>query len=192
MGLILSSRDFYSENARRVILEHLPKPLEECRVLFLPNEKASRKVIRSERFYDRLSAIGFDRPKITVLDYYEAEKYRDLELDVIYAAGGNTFQTLERLRSHGFADAVVDYVRRGVTYVGGSAGAHIVSKNVEHVLRYDANPTGVTDFTGLGLFDGIFICHFCEERRAHFEQLQAEGRYRVVALGNDDAIAVDL
>ena len=41
MKLILSSRDFLNDNSRKVIMDNLPKKIEECKVLFIPNEKAN-------------------------------------------------------------------------------------------------------------------------------------------------------
>ena len=45
MRLILSSRDFRGEQSRACILRNLPRPIAECRVLFIPNEKATAESI---------------------------------------------------------------------------------------------------------------------------------------------------
>lgn len=191
MRLILSSCDFHNPHSRSVILAHLPKPITQCRVLFIPNERASAQAIRSERFILRLMNCGFSRENITILDYYHAERYADLALDVIYMAGGNTFATLRRLRMHGFDSALAAYIRTGVTYIGGSCGAHIVSKDIAHLSVYDPVPADMTDFHGLSLFDGICICHFGQERRAHYEALVKSSPFPVFPLTNEDALVVD-
>ena len=191
MKLILSSCDFHNPCSRQCILDNLDKPLDRCRVLFVPNETASRKAIHSGKFHQRLHELGFSEKNITVLDYYEAERYADLDIDLLYVSGGNTFQIIHRLRKHHFDEAIVQYVKQGVTYIGGSAGAHIVSKDISHVLAYDTNPNGITDFRGLALFNGILICHFCEERRPHYEELRAKNRYPVYPLTNDDSLVIE-
>ena len=43
MKLILSSCDFINENSKQVILDNLDKKLSECKVLFIPNEKATKE-----------------------------------------------------------------------------------------------------------------------------------------------------
>ena len=48
MKLILSSCDFRNEKSRDVILTNLPKPIEQCRLLFIPNEKATFEAIRNK------------------------------------------------------------------------------------------------------------------------------------------------
>lgn len=80
-----------------------------------------------------------------------------LEIDVIYISGGNTFATLDRIRKAHFDVEIKRYVENGATYIGGSAGAHIASINIEHVTKYDSNTPCMTDFNGLGLLDGILI-----------------------------------
>lgn len=191
MKLILSSCDFRNERSRQCILDQLGRPLDRCRVLFVPNEKADRRAIRSGKYELRLQECGFSRENITILDYYDAENYKDRDIDAVYISGGNTFQTLYRLRKHGFDRALIRYVQNGAVYIGGSAGAHIASRNIEHVLRYDSNPNGITDFAGLGLFDGILICHYTEERRAHYEELRRTSPYPVTTLTNEESLLIE-
>ncbi len=191
MKLILSSCDFKNENSKQFILDNIPKPLNEIKVLFMPDDCASKKEILSDKFYDRLVSFGFKRENITVLNYYDAESFKNLDIDMLYLSGGNTFSVLHRIRKHGFDKAMTDYIKNGVIYVGGSAGAHLVSANIEHVLKYDQNTIGITDLSGLNLFDGILICHFSNERKAHFEALKAEGKYKVAALTNDDSLLIE-
>ncbi|MBQ8303911.1 MAG: Type 1 glutamine amidotransferase-like domain-containing protein [Clostridia bacterium] len=191
MKLILSSCDFKNEKSKKFILNNIPKPLNEIKVLFMPDDCASKKEILSNKFYDRLVSYGFKRENITVLNYYDADSFKNLDIDMLYLSGGNTFSVLHRIRKHGFQTAMIDYIKNGVIYVGGSAGAHIVSANLEHVLKYDQNTAQITDFSGLNLFDGILVCHFTNERQAHFEALKAEGKYKVAALTNDDSLLIE-
>ena len=190
MKLILSSCDFRNEKSQSVILTHLPKPIGECRLLFIPNEKATFEAIHSEKFYRRMQDFGFVRENIAVFDYYNPSEYFGLDIDVLYISGGNTLKTLDRIRKSGFDKEIIRYIQSGVTYIGGSAGAHIVTKDVSHVTRYDDAPEDMTDMSGLGLFDGILICHFTPERQAHYEQLLQENQYKVYTLSDEDSIVV--
>ena len=190
MKLILSSCDFHNENSRNCILENLPKRIENCRVLFIPNEKASKKAIRSEKFYERLKEYGFARDNILVFDYYDAASFFNLDIDVIYISGGNTFQTFDRIKKRDFDTEIIKYIKNGVTYIGGSAGAHIVSKNIEHVLNYDENTANMSNFSALAMTKNIFICHFDESRKPHLDALRAKGEYNVIALTNDQSVVI--
>jgi peptidase E len=191
MHLILSSCDFQNENSRKSIIKNLGIPIEMCKVLYIPNEKATLNLIQSDLYNNRVQEFGFQKENVTVFNYYDSNCYINLQIDAIYISGGNTLKTLDRLKKCGFDKAIINYVNIGVTYIGGSAGAHIASKNVEHIIAFDGNETGVTDFEGLGLFDGILFCHYTEARKKYYEEALLKNKYKVYALTDDDAIIIN-
>lgn len=191
MHLILSSTDFNNETVRAAIMKELPKAAEDCTVLFFPSEKASNKDVKSAKFKKWLETYGFTRANVTVFNKNTPEKYEGLTVDAVYVGGGNTFAMLKTMRETGFDKEIIRLVKDGALYIGGSAGAHIASKNVEHVQVFDENAVGLTDFNGLALFDGILFCHFCEERKPYFEKAKAENGYNVFTLNDDEYIIVN-
>ena len=191
MKLILSSCDFINENSRKVILDNLDKDLSEYKVLFIPNEKATEEKINSNKYYDRLKEDGFNnREKIYIFDESRPYDFKNLDIDLIYVSGGNTFATLDKLRKSHFDKEIIDYVKNGVIYIGGSCGAHIVSSDIRHVEAFDENYVGMKDFKGLGLFDGILICHYDKSRERKYEEA-LNGKYKVYKLTNDDSIVIE-
>ena len=55
MRLILSSNDFSRPDTRQCILDHLNVPLRNCRLLYIPNEKASADITpEAVIFHDKL------------------------------------------------------------------------------------------------------------------------------------------
>lgn len=190
MKLILSSCDFRNDNARKTIIDNLSKPISQCKLLYIPNEKATFETIHSDRYYLRMEEFGFLRNNVYVFDYYNSDEFLNLDIDVLYISGGNTFATLDRLRNCNFESEIIRYIKNGVIYIGGSAGAHIASQNIEHVSAFDPVPEGMTEFSGLGLFDGILICHYTEERKDLYDRLKADGKYKIYALTNDDSLVV--
>lgn len=192
MKLILSSCDFRNEKSQQCIVDNLDKPISECRLLYIPNEKAQYEDIHSKKYYLRMQEFGFLRENTIVFDYYNPTEYSNLDIDVIYISGGNTFATLNRIKESGFDKEIIRLVRSGVTYIGGSAGAHIASKNIEHVKNFDIPPKDVTDFDGLGLFDGVLVCHYTDERRSIYEELKLKSEYDVYKLADDESIVITL
>ncbi|MBQ8836759.1 MAG: Type 1 glutamine amidotransferase-like domain-containing protein [Clostridia bacterium] len=190
MKLILSSCDFRNENSKRVILENLPKPINECKLLFIPNEKATLDAIKSGKYHNRMTEFGFSKENVTVFNYYAPKDFCGLDIDVIYVSGGNTLKTLHRIRNSVFDKELVRYVKSGVTYIGGSAGAHIVTQDVSHVSTYDPAPEGMSDYHGLGLLDGILICHYSESRKELYDKLVSEGK-KVYVLTDDESLVID-
>lgn len=191
MKLILSSCDFRNESSRQAIIDNLDKPINECRLLFIPNEKATYEAIHSEKYYLRMQEFGFDKDNIRIFDYYNPKRFIGLDIDVIYISGGNTFATLKRIKDCGFDREIIRYVKSGVIYIGGSAGAHIATQNIEHIAAFDSIPDGMNDFNGLGLLDGILICHYTIERKELYDKLISENKYKVYALSDDDSLIIN-
>ncbi len=187
MKLILSSCDFMNENSKKVILENINKNLSDCKILFIPNEK--NKTV--EKYYHRLEKDGFsNKENIYIFDEKHPNKYRNLNIDLIYIGGGNTFATIQKLRKCNFLQTLSDYIKSGVTYIGGSCGAHIVTKNISHVEGFDNNEVGLTEYDGLGFLDGIIIPHYDDSRKEKANKLINEGKYNVYLLTNDDSIVI--
>ena len=189
MRLILSSRDFGGDASRSAILRQLSKPLHACRTLFVPNERATHERIAGGLYHARLQKYGFNPALVAVFDEASDTGYASLPLDLIYISGGNTFATLDELRKTGLDRVIENHVRRGVIYIGGSAGAHIASKDVSHVLEADENAVGLSDFRALGLLNGVLICHYTEARRPWLERARL-GAYPVYALTDGDTLVV--
>ena len=135
----------------------------------------------------KLTKYGFDPTLVTVFDEASDVDCASLPLDLIYISGGNTFATLDKLRKTGLGRVIENYVRRGVIYIGGSAGAHIASMDVSHVLEVDENAVGLSNFRALGLLNGVLICHYTEARRPLLEHARS-GAYPVYALADDDTL----
>ncbi|MBQ7338005.1 MAG: Type 1 glutamine amidotransferase-like domain-containing protein [Clostridia bacterium] len=190
MKLILSSCDFGNPKSAAFICDNLCKPLRDCRVLYFPNEKATPEKLKSGKYESRLCAFGFLRKNIHVADYFRSAPDVTPDVDLIYISGGNTFGTLKRIREAGYDRIIQNAVHRGVTYAGGSAGAHIACVDVAHVARYDTDTFGLTDFSGLGFYGGILVCHYTDARREDYEHLRRESPYHVVALADDESIVV--
>ena len=189
MRLILSSRDFGGDASRSAILRQLSKPLHACRTLFVPNERATHERIAGRLYHARLQKYGFNPALVAVFDEASDTDYASLPLDLIYISGGNTFATLDKLRKTGLDRVIENNVRRGVIYISGSAGAHIASKDVSHVLEADENAVGLSDFRALGLLNGVLICHYTEARRPWLERTRL-GAYPVYALTDGDTLVV--
>ncbi len=197
MKLILSSSDFINDCSKQVIMDNIDKELSDSKVLFIPNEKATKEKIESDKYYDRLYRDGFtNRANIYIFDETEVDEFRNLDIDLIYISGGNTFATLDKIRKCGFDKDIINYIKDGVTYIGGSCGAHIVTKNIEHLLELDDNYLNIKDYDALGLFDGIIIPHYNEEeynpelRKRVYDRLVNENKYNVYALTNADSLVV--
>ena len=190
--LLLSSMDFDNQNSRKIILENLPRDIKECKILYFPNEKFQHYNIVNRSYRDRLKKVGFAKNNIYVFDYDNPEVLGEPELDCIYIGGGNTFKTLQKIREAKADDMIIRYVKdRGATFIGGSAGAHIASRNIAHIKSFDEIPDGFDDFSGLGLFDGILICHYSHLRYPYKKAAEDEGKYKVYTIADDECLIIE-
>jgi len=164
--------------------------MSKCKVLYFPNEKVTPEKIKSGKYESRVAAFGFQKKNIYVANYFDPTPFFNLDIDVIYISGGNTFGTMKLIRDSGFDKAIVNYVQSGVVYIGGSAGAHIATADISHVAKYDKDTFGLTDFSGLGLYNGILICHYTEDRKEDLKQLYSLGNFTVTSLTDADSIIV--
>lgn len=191
MKLILSSCDFNNQYSKKIILDYLSKDLFDYKILFIPNEKATTEKINSNKYYNRLREIGFTKKdNIYIFDELNVENFRNLDIDLLYISGGNTFATLDKIRKCNFDKDIINYIKNGVIYIGGSCGAHIVTKNIEHVANFDENYIGMTDFCGLDLCDCILLCHYDESRKKIYNKLLSNSDYKIYKLTNDDSVVV--
>ena len=197
MKLILSSSDFINRHSKQVILNNIDKELSDNKVLFIPNEKATREKIKSDKYYDRLYRDGFTKKdNIYIFDETEVDRFKNLNIDLIYVSGGNTFATLDKIRKSSFDKDIINYINNGVIYIGGSCGAHIVTKNIKHLEKLDDNYLNIKDYDALGMFDGIIIPHYNEKgynpelRKQVYNKLINENKYKVYALTNDDSLVI--
>lgn len=79
------------------------------------------------------------------------------DFDLLFVGGGNTFDLLDHLMRHGFAEPVLRFVAAGGTFYGGSAGAILASANIGIAEIYDDNKTALTKLNGLGLIPGATV-----------------------------------
>ncbi|AKK03723.1 peptidase E [Corynebacterium epidermidicanis] len=82
-------------------------------------------------------------------------------VDAVYAAGGETFDLLNVLRTTGTFDLLKSKVEAGLTYIGTSAGSVIASPNIEYISPMD-NPgiaPDLHDYTGFGFVDISVVPH---------------------------------
>ena len=76
--------------------------------------------------------------------------------DYIYITGGNTFFLLQELKRSGADKIIVEEVNAGKLYIGESAGAMVVSPNIEYASAMDS----VKKAPALLAFDSLNLTEF--------------------------------
>ena len=82
--------------------------------------------------------------------------------DFIYVTGGNTFFLLQELKRTGADQIIAEQINSGKTYIGESAGAMVVSANIEYAKLMDpiAAAPHLMNYDALGLVDFYPVPHY--------------------------------
>lgn len=188
MKVILTSKVFGDKQATDNFLDNIDKDISLLKVLLVATPCLP---YGPEKYFNELIACGIKRENVVIFNHEEPRKYCDLDIDIVYVTGGNTFTGLKLVKDSGFDKEIIKYVNNGVIYVGRSAGAHIATKNIKHVLEFDLNEIGTTDYEGIGLVDGILVCHYNAEREGCYNRLINENKYNVYSLTNQEILVYD-
>lgn len=87
------------------------------------------------------------------------------EMDYIYVTEGNVFTILEYMRNEGIEEYIkAQRDKKNVTYIGSSAGAAIAGEDVKIAIDFDQFYARISDFRGLGFYEGIIIPHMTKEK----------------------------
>lgn len=127
-----------------------------------------------------------------------AEEIQDKlhENDFIYITGGNTFFLLQELKRTGADKIMKEEVNKGKLYIGESAGAMVVSHNIEYAQKMDSmkKAPNLTQYEALGLVDFYPLPHF---ESAPFKKIAQSvidtysSTLQLTPISNHDAILID-
>ncbi len=99
--------------------------------------------------------LGFSQENIA--EYKIGDAINVLDFDIIYMMGGNSFYLMDMIRKYHFDEEIRKFLAAGKIYIGSSAGSQVLGTSVK--VSADENRIGMTDFTALGLIDGLIIPH---------------------------------
>jgi len=121
------------------------------------------------------------------------------EFDAVYVASGSTFALLEALQTTGNSAVLTEHVRKGLPYVGASAGSIIAGPDVTPASLMDdpADGPALTNFAGLAVIDKTIIPHADGQLPPYPLELIRRtldtfgDRYPLISLRDDQALLVD-
>ncbi len=188
MNIILTSKAFGNESVTKKIKNILNREFNELKVLLVATPSLP---YGPEKYLNELLESGFEKENIIIFDNKDADKYKNLDVDIVYVTGGNTFTGLKLIKKCGFDREIINYINKGIIYIGRSAGAHLITKNIEHLLAFDSNDVGLTDYNAIGLLDGILVCHYDKTREKIYNELLNNSKYNVYALTNQELLYIN-
>lgn len=138
------------------------------------------------------TSLGFKKENV-ILSGQQKSNEEVEKCDYIYCTEGNTFEVMSILRERGLDSTFINAFNNGATYIGASAGAMIAGVSIEEAIDFDKNFVRMTDFTGLGLFDGIIIPHYTKDELERYIKNSPgiEEKYTSIrSVANDEILCI--
>lgn len=189
MKLVLSSYGFNSPIIAEKYTQIIPPSAElEDKVCFVIPHAGYDLNKTFEREKNGLVKFGFNPENI-----YLIRSRRDMTScmpDYIYVPGGDPFKLLSSIKYMGIMSDISDYVKnKGTTYIGVSAGASIVTSNIEYVRQLeDNNVISDGDFEALALIKECILCHYDHYSFATFKKCQEVNGNPVVTINDNQLL----
>lgn len=123
------------------------------------------------------------------VDFSKGESIGE-DIDLIYVTGGNTFELLKYAKDVNFKADLDKFFERGGLYIGSSAGALILSKDITSAAEIspDENEIGLEDLSGLGYVDFHFVPHYRKEMEVEVERFKKLTEHEVKVFRNGEGI----
>lgn len=180
-----------------LLLPLLPKNPKKLKLAFIPTASDLYKF--KPWFYGdkiKLKLMGFNIVEVDLKNKTKEQLLDELkEIDVLFVSGGNTYYLLEKVQKSGFNDVVKKLVKKGVVYIGSSAGSILVCPTIQHIENLDDKTKAkLTSYKGIGLVDFLILPHYKEHQYIEMFQRIVDKwknkKYKIQMLTNNQAMIV--
>ena len=146
---------------------------------------------------EMLKSLGYEVEILDITKFDETYlKDKFLKTECICISGGNTFYLLQEIKRKNLVEVLFKRIKEGLFYIGESAGAIIMSENIEYSQMMDDKSIAseLDDYTGVNVFDHYVLPHigeypFEESTQKILENYQ--DKISLVAINNSEAILVN-
>lgn len=146
---------------------------------------------------EMLRLLGYEVEIIDITKFDEGYlKDKILKAECICISGGNTFYLLQEIKKKNLIKVLVKRIKEGAFYIGESAGAIIMSENIEynHIMDDKSIASELDDYAGLNVFDHYVLPHIGEypfEETAQKTLDTYQDKISLVPINNNEAILVN-
>ena len=146
---------------------------------------------------EMLKSLGYELEIIDISKYDEDYLKNKLsKTECICISGGNTFYLLQELKKKNLIGLLYERIKEGLFYIGESAGAIIMSENIEYNQMMDDKSIAseLDDYMGVNVFDHYVLPHIGEypfEETAQKTFDTYKDKVKLVPINNSEAILVN-
>lgn len=146
---------------------------------------------------EMLKSLGYELEIIDISKYDDDYLKNKLsKTECICISGGNTFYLLQELKKKNLIGLLYERIKEGLLYIGESAGAIIMSENIEYnqIMDDKSIASELDDYMGVNVFNHYVLPHigeypFEESTQKILENYQ--DKISLVAINNSEAILVN-
>ena len=115
------------------ILSVLPKPADKVRVAYIITaSKAQQDTSYVDKDRELMQNAGFNIEDVDIEGKNKKQLMKLLQAaDIIYVQGGDAFYLLKQIRKSGFNKIIGKLLRKGIIYIGVSAGSVVAGRTIE-------------------------------------------------------------
>jgi len=175
------------------ILSVLPKPADKVRVAhIITASKVEPDTSYVDKDKELMKEAGFNVEDIDIEGKNKKQLMKILEsVDIIYVQGGNAFYLLKQMRKSGFNKIIRRLLKRGIIYVGVSAGSVVAGKTIETAnWRANSGKFGLINLKGLKLVKENIFVHYKLEDREMINQKPKRVRKKLRILTDEQSLFV--
>lgn len=146
----------------------------------------------SEWLRTHLTAVRADVDVTTWVSLTDHKPSELAEFELLFVGGGNTFNLLHHVRTHGFIEPSRDFVQSGGAYYGGSAGAVLACDTIAIADGHDPNEPQLTDYSALGLIRNVSILpHYDPTQLESAQAWAARNSAQVLGVPSESGLVID-
>ena len=146
---------------------------------------------------EMLKSLGYEVEILDITKFDETYlKDKFLKTECICISGGNTFYLLQEIKRKNLVEVPFKRIKEGLFYIGESAGAIIMSENIEYnqIMDDKSIASELDDYMGVNVFDHYVVPHLGEypfEETAQKTLDTYQDKISLVAINNSEAILVN-
>ena len=146
---------------------------------------------------EMLKSLGYEVEILDITKFDETYlKDKFLKTECICMSGGNTFYLLQEIKRKNLVEVLLKRIKEGLFYIGESAGAIIMSENIEYSQMMDDKSIAseLDDYRGVNVFDHYVLPHIGEypfEESTHKILENYQDKISLVVINNSEAILVN-
>ena len=146
---------------------------------------------------EMLKSLGYEVEILDITKFDEIYlKDKFLKTECICISGGNTFYLLQEIKRKNLVEVLFKRIKEGLFYIGESAGAIIMSENIEYnqIMDDKSIASELDDYMGVNVFDHYVVPHLGEypfEETAQKTLDTYQDKISLVAINNSEAILVN-